>query len=92
MFQKIGSRKVFIENYHNNGEAIKRIIEYFEKGKNVMVGLTSVGPLVYVLTMNMNTVEEYCRKNDLCYRQTEISKGIKILTKNMEKGEENNGK
>ena len=77
--QTVGSRLVFIENYKEKGRIIKEIIGFFSDEKETMVGLSSVGPLVYVITSNENIVAEYCKKNNLEYKKVPFSSGISII-------------
>ncbi len=79
IFQQNGGQLAVIESYENNGELIKNILNKFKSVDDLMVGVTSVGPTMFVITKDEARIVDYCNSINLEYKIYNISDGIKII-------------
>lgn len=66
-----GGQKAVIESYPDNGQEIKRIMSLFET-EDIIVGLSSCGPSIYVLTTNQEKALSIINKNKLRFIELQI--------------------
>ncbi len=84
-FQFGGNNLFELEKYPDNGKYILEVMFSLRFGINPkpIVGLSSVGPIIYVITKKVENVKEICRKLDLNFYTTDINnKGIDIFNQN----------
>lgn len=82
LFQQSGGQLAVIESYENNGKLIKTILNKFSNVKDMMIGVTSVGPTIFAIVKDEKQIIDYCNSINLEYKIYNTSEGINILSYN----------